>query len=596
MSRAISYPFDPSLLLRKRRSLLRELREKKDLFPCKVAILGGSTTHDVKEFLELFLLDDGIAPQFYESEYNRFKEDLLFPNPALTEFSPDVIYLHTSHVNIDSWPSLLAPNDVIEAFVNRYVGETERLWQKAEELYPKAMVIQNNLDLPPFRSLGSREALEPSSTTQYILKINDAMAQAAKRHNKVTVHDIFGLSSQLGTRTWFDHSHWFSYKQAATPSATIHWSYSLKSLINAIYGKTKKCLILDLDNTLWGGVIGDDGLAGIRLGSDTAQGEAYAAFQCYAKTLKERGIILAVCSKNNEDTAREGFTHTDSILKLDDIAAFIANWEPKSENILKIAKLLNLGLDSFVFVDDNPAERELVRAQLPQVAVPEVGDDVARYPLILDELRYFEPYSISGDDLRRAEFYRQNQSRLVEMSSFTSYSDYLKSLEMSAVIAAFDPMYLERITQLTNKTNQFNLTTRRYTMSEMQEVASSKDFVTLYGRLIDKFGDNGIVSIVLGKRVGETLDLDLWLMSCRVLKRDMELAMFDALIEECQKRAIKKISGAYIPTAKNAMVSDHYLNLGFKKTSIESASTTTWEYSIPANYELKNSVINKVNP
>lgn len=587
------YPFDAAMLLRKRRSLLRELRDKPATLKCRIAILGGSTTHDVKEFLELFLLDDGITPEFYESEYNRFKEDLLFPNPVLQAFEPDIIYIHISHVNIIQWPDLLAPQSHIDLMIENQISAISNLWKKAEELYPNAVVILNNFDLPPYRHLGNRDAVEASSSLQYILALNQALSRVARAHSKVMIHDLFGLSARVGTQTWFDHANWFSYKQAASPQSIVHWSYSLKSLVGAVYGRSKKCLVLDLDNTLWGGVIGDDGLSGIRLGSDSARGEAYIAFQYYAKKLKERGIILAVCSKNNEETAKEGFAHPDTVLKVKDFAAFIANWEPKSENIKKIAALLNLGLDSFVFVDDNPAERALVRGQLPMVAVPEVGDDVARYPGVLDELRYFEPHSISADDLRRAEFYRQNQSRLVEMASFATYEEYLRSLEMTAIVAPFEDLYLERITQLTNKTNQFNLTTRRYTMSEMAEVAKSKDYLTLYGRLIDKFGDNGLVTVVLGMQKGSELHIDLWLMSCRVLKRDMELAMFDAVIENCKKRGISSIIGSYIPTSKNAMVSDHYAALGFEKVSAEEEPTTTWRYQIPSSYQNRNLVIKR---
>ena len=255
-------------------------------------------------------------------------------------------------------------------------------------------------------------------------------------------------------------------------------------------------------------------------------------------------MLLAVCSKNNEEIARQGFAHPDSVLRLEHFASFKANWEPKHENLLAIAQELNLGVDSFVFVDDNPAERTIVQAQLPAVAVPDVGSEVSQFAAVIERGRYFEPISLSGEDLARAALYQTNAARSSAEAKFANYGEYLDSLEMTAEIERFRPVYMERIAQLTNKTNQFNLTTRRYTLAEMEAIARDPQYIGLYGRLADKFGDNGLISVVLGRREGSMLHLDLWLMSCRVLKRDMELAMLDALAERAQA------TRAFVPCAE----------------------------------------------
>jgi FkbH-like protein len=352
--------------------------------------------------------------------------------------------------------------------------------------------------------------------------------------------------------------------------------------------------VLDLDNTVWGGVIGDDGVDKILIGRETPQAEAYTAFQEYCLSLRERGILLAVCSKNNEDVAKSGFSHPDSILKLEHFSAFRANWEPKHGNILDIAKELNLGVDSFVFADDNPAEREIVRSQIPGMAVPEIGNEVTRYASIIQAGRYFEPASLSKEDLERAALYAQRSAGLAQQAKFANYGEYLDSLEMTAEIDTFKPVYLERISQLTNKTNQFNLTTRRYTLAEMESAANDPDIIPLYGKLSDKFGDNGLISIVLGRRDGDALHMDLWLMSCRVLKRDMENAMLDAVVERARSRGIRTIYGYYLPSAKNGMVEDFYAKLGFEAAPwlnpATPAGSTAWKLDL-AGYIQQNTHI-----
>jgi FkbH-like protein len=389
---------------------------------------------------------------------------------------------------------------------------------------------------------------------------------------------------------------YFSYKILLTPEANLELARSLNSLVKALYGKSRKVLVLDLDNTLWGGVIGDDGVDQIQIGRETPVGEAYAAFQEYCLTLRSRGVLLAVCSKNDEAIARSGLAHSSSVIKAEHISCFKANWEPKHENILAMAKELNLGVDSFVFVDDNPAERSIVSAQIPAVAVPDVGDQVTRYATILEQGRYFEPVTLSKEDLERTTLYSNNALRADLERTFASYGEYLDSLDMAAEIDSFKPVYLERIAQLTNKTDQFNLTTRRYTLAHMQSIANDPDYLALYGRLSDRFGDHGLISVVLGRRQQDNLHINLWLMSCRVLKRDVELAMLDAVAQRAIASGIKVIYGYYFPTAKNGMVTDFYPELGFQPCLPPPAGpeppdlikgTTIWALEL-LNYARKN--------
>ena len=595
LPKELRYPVGVATLLRKRRSLKRELLNQTNLIPTRIAILGGSTTAEVTSMLELFLLAQGIQPTFYESEYNRYSEDVIFENPLLWEFKPDIVYLHTTWHNVAQFPELLEEEAQIEQRVREEVARFECIWEKIQSKLG-ALVIQNNFDLPPLRALGNLEASAAYGRINYLMRLNAEFAKHARTHSRFLIHDIHYLSAQVGIGTWFDPTYWYSFHTAQSPTATVALARTLAAMIKAVYGKTKKCLVLDLDNTLWGGVIGDDGVAGLLLGRDNPVGEAFQDFQRYVKELQRRGVLLAVCSKNEPEIAPQGFSHPDSILKLEDFSAFKANWNPKPDNIREIAFELNLGLDSFVFVDDNPAERALVAAQLPDVAVPDVGSDVSRFASTLELEQYFEVDKIVKEDLSRSSYYSANVQRNVSQGKFQDYGEFLDSLEMVSEIAPFAPVYLERITQLINKTNQFNLTTRRYTGAEVEVMAKDPQCLTLYGRLTDKFGDNGLVSVLIGRVVKDTVEIDVWLMSCRVLKREMELAMFDTVVEQCQARGIRKIIGVYIPTKKNAMVAGLYCELGFTSVEQGEGGRTVWQYDIPQDYAVKSSHIDRAAP
>jgi FkbH-like protein len=373
--------------------------------------------------------------------------------------------------------------------------------------------------------------------------------------------------------------------------AIPHIAQNVGAIINSIFGKNKKCLVLDLDNMLWGGVIGDDGLGGIQLGSETASGEAYTEFQRYVKGLKDRGVILAVCSKNEEVNAKEGFAHSDSILTLGDFSAFQANWNEKHNNVRHIAETLNIGIDSIVFVDDNPVEREIVRAQEPLVTVPEIGDNVTKFISIIDKSGLFEAVSLSREDLQRASFYSDNSKRVSSEAQFENYDAFLRSLGMVAEIKPLTEIFAERAVQLCNKTNQFNVTTRRVTTAQMSGMISSPDVITIYGRLEDKFGDSGLVSLMSGDIRGEALHISLWLMSCRVLKRGLEGAMLDRMAALAKARGLTSLVGYYLPTPKNKMVSELFAEMGFEPYADTEGQARRWRLDLGPPYQNRNSII-----
>jgi len=586
------FPVDTAEILRKRQSLKKELLQQANLLPTRIAILGGSTTAEVKSMLELFLLMHGIQPSFYESAYNRYYEDVLFGNPDLLNFKPDITFIHTTWQNVSEFPELMESEADVAQRVRREMARFESLWEKIEaEL--SAIIIQNNFDLPIHRPLGNLESSELFGRVNFLHRLNAEFAGYARKHSRFSVNDIHYLSAQMGLAQWFGHSYWYNFHMALSPKATIALARNVAGIVKAIYGRSKKCLVLDLDNTLWGGVVGDDGVQNLILGRDHPVGEAFLDFQRYVKNLQRRGVILAVCSKNDTENAKEGFSHPDSILKPEDFGAFKANWNPKPDNIREIAEELNIGLDSIVFVDDNPAERALVADQLAEVAVPDVGSDVSKFAEALEHERYFETGRVVQDDLNRSAYYSSNAQRSASEANFRDYGEFLASLEMAAEIGPFSPVYLERITQLINKTNQFNLTTRRYTGAEVEAISRDSAFVTLYGRLADKFGDNGLVSILIGRVVGKAVELDLWLMSCRVLNREMEFAMFDALVEQCQARGVRQIVGVYIPSKKNRMVANHYAGLGFTRLNESSEVHESWHFDIPDTYSARTRFIRR---
>ncbi len=588
MIQELCYPFDSALIMQKRRKLLRQLKEQEGSLRLRIAVLGGSTTSDIVKTLELFLRNRGIVPEFWESEYAQYWNDAMFENPSLESFKPELIFIHTSSRNIQAFPQISDSKELCEHKLEQTYSHFSQMWERLSSVYG-CPIIQNNFEMPLTRLLGNMEAGCPQGKIDFITRLNVHFADYAAAHKHFYIHDINYLSASYGLDKWLEPTYWHLYKYALAVPAIPEFAYSLSNMICSLMGKNKKVLALDLDNTLWGGVIGDDGQAGIEIGQETSMGQAYAELQQYIKTHKDIGILLTVCSKNDYENAISGLEHPDSVLKPDDFTLIKANWEPKSQNLLDSANELNLLPESFVFVDDNPAERAIVSAQLPDTAVV-AFHSVEECMLAIDRSGYFEVTSFSRDDAKRSEMYKANVQRQAAAQQFGDYQDFLKSLDMTAEIHDFDAVHLPRITQLTNKSNQFNVTTKRYTQTEMEQVAESTEHIRLYGRLTDKFGDNGIVSVVIGRKEQTTLHIELWLMSCRVLKRDMELAMLDTLVKTATVQGIKEIIGYYYPTPKNGMVKKLFETFGFDKLSEDTDGNSVWKLKT-ADYVPKNQVI-----
>ena len=603
MIQKLQYPFDANYIIAKKKKLRRMLLEQNvNYVDKKIAILGGYTTSNIKLIMELFLLDNGIRPKFYESEYNQYYQDAMFPNEELEQFKPDIIYVCTSNRNITSYPAMSDSAKDIDSMLQSEADKFYGMWDKLAATY-NCPVIQNNFEMPYYRLLGNKDAYDIHGKTNFITRLNMKFYEYAQQHEDFYICDVNYISADYGLKEWSNPFYYHMYKYAVAVPAIPYLSHNVANIIKSLFGKNKKGFVLDLDNTLWGGVIGDDGVDNIAVGPEESEGQVYSEFQQYIKEHKQLGVILNIDSKNDYENAIEGLKHPDNDLKEEDFIVIKANWDPKSKNLEDIASELNLLPESLVFVDDNPAERHIVTSQLPGVSAPDIGQ-ASDYVVNIDRNGYFETTVISSDDAKRNEMYKVNAKRAKLEASFEDYGQYLESLEMKGTIKEFAPIYEARIAQLSNKSNQFNLTTRRYTQNEIEEIADSDDYITLYGKLEDKFGDNGVVSVVIGHicegkdidsdKIDNSLkvcDIDLWIMSCRVLKRDMEFAMMDTLVHRALERGIERLIGHYYPTAKNKMVKEFYKKMGFEKISEDDEGNSLWQLDILKGYDNQNRYI-----
>lgn len=586
----LQYPFDANAILSQKKRIRRQLLADTTGFVSKrIAILRGFTTSNIKLILELFLLDQGIRPEFYESEYNQYYQDSVFDNPVLKEFNPDVIYVCTSNRNVTTYPAMCDDPAEVDALLQHEINKFTAVWDSLAERY-HCPIIQNNFEMPFYRLLGNKDASDIHGKVNFLTRLNMEFYDYAQKHENFYICDINYISADYGLREWSDPFYYHMYKYALNVNAIPYLSFNVANIMKSIFGKNKKGIVLDLDNTLWGGVIGDDGLENIILGPEESEGQVYLEFQRYLKEQMSLGVILNIDSKNDEENALMGLGHPDSELSKEDFIVIKANWDSKDQNFKLIADKLNLLPESLLFIDDNPAERHIVTEQIHGVVAPEIGS-VHQYIQNIDRGGYFEATTLSADDRKRNDMYKENMKRADMQASFSDYTEYLLSLDMQAVINSFEPVYMARIAQLTNKSNQFNLTTKRYTQTEIERIAQDPDYITLYGKLLDKFGDNGVVSVIIGHADGDECQIDLWIMSCRVLKRDMEFAMIDALVRKCRECKLTRIHGYYYPTAKNSMVKDFYELQGFEKIGEDENGNTEWIFQIHENYQNKNKVI-----
>ncbi len=535
-------------------------------------MLGSYTTNQLVPMLELAGLQMGIGITSYECPFGQYRQEILDPNSGLHRFSPDIVVLAT-HAGETALPPMSDdPAAAVEGELRRWTG----LWSALAER-SQARLVQHNFALPPEAPMGHLGARLPGSRYRMLLAVNAALGEAAG--DRVSVVDCDRVASWFGKRRWFDDKYWALAKQAVSLEAIPVLARHTAAVMAADLGLSRKCLVLDLDNTLWGGVIGEDGLAGIALGAGPL-GEAFVAFQGLIRQLKDKGVILAVCSKNNEADARLPFQeHPDMVLRLEDIACFMANWNPKPENLRAIARVLNIGLDSLVFVDDNPAEREVVRQLVPEVDVLTLPADPMHYARALGDCLSFETSSFTAEDAERTRQY-QAQARIAELeSAATSLEEFHRSLHMQALVTPFDELHLPRIVQLIGKTNQFNLTTRRHSLSTVRKFMEDERCVHLALKLRDRFTDHGLVSVLIAFKKGDALEIDTWLMSCRVIGRTVEAELLSHLCRHAQRLHCQRLRGTYIPTAKNAMVRDVFERFGFQLVS-ETQEATVWEYDL----------------
>ncbi len=537
--------------------------------PVRLAVLGSSTLAHLLPAIRVAGLRRNIHVSTYENNYGQYLQELMDDGSDLHRFKPTtVLFAFDAYHLTQGLHAALSQADADAALADA-MARIEQCWTLASRAFGCPILQQAALDVfAPL--LGNNEHRLPGSRHRFIGRLNEALRRSADAHG-VDIVALDDAALRDGVNTWHDPALWHRSKQEVTPALAPTYGDMVGRLIAARQGRSYKCLVLDLDNTLWGGVIGDDGLDGIVLGQGSPMGEGFSSVQEYAKELARRGVILAVSSKNDEANALEPFEkHPEMVLRRPDIASFRANWQNKADNIRAIAADLNIGLDSLVFLDDNPFERNLVREELPMVAVPEVpDDDPSRVASVLADAGYFESLVLTPEDLERTAQYQENRARDELRAGATDMESYLRALDMRMIWNRFDRVGLQRVVQLINKTNQFNLTTRRHTESDVEAIMADAHSFGLQIRLLDRFGDNGIIAIVIGRTTAPgVVGIDTWLMSCRVLGRGVERTTLNLVAEQARLIGAHTLQGDYIPTKKNGMVREHYTKLGFTQSQL----------------------------
>ena len=535
-----------------------------DLPAIKVALTGDTATQFLATAIRGTGAERGYQIDLFEAEYNQVERQFLDPSSELYQTDADFIVLFQSTHKLGEKHSLLSPSQQ-ESLAEERLAFVASVCENPM-LASKKIICLNYPEIED-TVFGSYATKVTSSFTYQVRKLNMGLMDLSQRYANLFICDIAGLQNKLGRDMMFAPNVYVSTEMVLSIDALPYVASRVMDIICAIKGQFKKCLILDLDNTVWGGVIGDDGLEGIQLGHGLGIGKAFTEFQMWVKKLKQRGVIICVASKNNEETAKEPFEkHPDMVLKLEDIAVFQANWETKVDNIRTIQRILNIGFDSMVFLDDNPFERNIVRENIPGITVPELPQDPGEYLEYLYSLNLFETASYSQADKDRTKQYQVEAQRVSLQKTFSNEADFLKSLDMTSVVSGFNKFNTPRVAQLSQRSNQFNLRTVRYTEADIEALGQDPDVIDLSFTLEDKFGDNGLIAVIIMKKQDEeTLFIDTWFMSCRVLKRGMEDFTLNTMIEAAREKGYKRIVGEYLPTPKNKMVENHYPCLGFQK-------------------------------
>jgi len=562
----------------------RQLDPAKTSRKVKVALLADAATQRLVPLLRALFHSQGVDAEIYEGRFDAIEIDVSNPRLGLYQFQPDAMVILNAVQALRS--NYAHRQGDASAFVRETADRMVRVWDTIR-LHSAATIIQSNFALPYERFFGNFDHKVPESFYSVVLALNERLGETARERRGVLINDVEAVASWIGRKHWFDDRLW---DMAKYPCAVDHLpalARNIVEIVMALLGRVVKCVVVDLDNTLWGGVIGDDGLEGILLDAH-GDGESYYRLQCYLRELLRRGILLAVCTKNEASNALLPFEkHPGMALKRDHFAAFVANWNDKAENIRKIREELNIGFDSMVFLDDNPFERNLVRELLPDVIVPELPEDPADFVRAISELNLFETVSFSTEDLKRAEMYRQEAERREVRASFATAEEFLQSLEMRIAVARVDSFHLPRVAQLIQRSNQFNLTTRRLSEGECAGLKDDPRWIPLYAKLADRLGDHGLISVVILEVCENELAIRDWLMSCRVVGRGVEQYLMNSVFEHARRLQLERVVGEYIPTAKNGMVKDFFAQFGFLTLPEIAAGHARWVLQTDAYQPVK---------
>jgi FkbH-like protein len=551
----------------------------KPLTSFRLGVLSNSTVDFIVPSLIGTAARHGIALECVKADYDQVIQEALSPDSLINSSNCDAVLVAIDYraLPLRCKPGSKEEADATVRSVMEYL-QTVRAGLKAQG---KAICILQTLAPPPERLFGSLDRMLPGTLRNLIERVNTGLAESIAGTTDILL-DVAGLAETVGLADWHSATQWNMAKLPFTNVYLPLYADHVARVIAALRGRSRRCLVLDLDNTVWGGIIGDDGLEGIQCAQGDATGEAHLTVQRLALELRDRGVVLAVSSKNNDEVARLPFQkHPEMLLREEHIVVFQANWNDKATNIKAISEELSLGIDSMVLLDDNPVERGLVRQILPQVAVPELPEDPALYARTLAAAGYFEAVIFSDEDTKRAGFYQENARRVSLQKQAGDVEAYLASLNMEITFQPFDATGRARITQLINKSNQFNLTTRRYTEADVAAAENDSRCFTLQVRLADAFGDNGMISVVICRpRAESEWEIDTWLMSCRVLGRRVEQMVLLQILEHAKRAGVHTLIGIYRPTDRNKLVEDHYAKLGFKQLKVQEGNDTVWELNV----------------
>lgn len=553
----------------------------------RIALLGDCAVQQLSPLLRALLHRRGIECITYEGAFDASELETLNPESDLYRFRPDIVAIVNAVQALrDRFYSRSGDR---ETFVEARIRRTTEIWASLAE-HRVSRIVQCNYAVPVERFFGNLDLKTPDSLRSIVADINRKITDNARDSTGILLCDVEYIAAWAGGHAWFDERFWTMSKSLCAPSLLPAVAENLAQTIAASMGKVAKCVAVDLDNTLWGGILGDDGPSGIIIDSH-GDGEDFYRFQGYLRELKRRGLLLAICSKNDHEKVMRAFAENRHLLlRIDDFAAVVANWDNKGSNLRQIAETLNIGVDSIVFVDDNPFERNLVRSMLPQVIVPEFTDDASEYAIALSETNPFETTSYTAEDSQRSSLYSLEAARQAAMASAGSFTEFLRDLQMVIQVERFLPASVPRISQLFQRSNQFNLTTRRHSEAACEQMMHAADgCIPLTASLKDRFGDHGLISIVVAcvERAESTLVLTDWVMSCRVLGRGVEEYLMNRIVSEARARGLDRVRGDYVPTPKNQMVSEFYPRFGFRRLGEGADGRVIWQLDV-RDYECRD--------